>query len=425
MQSPDMERAVLGAVLLSSAVLEPLLTEVRLKPAHFHVSRHRIAFKAMCDLFDQGREVDLLTLTDAVRNTEAGKDPEFLTNWLEALPAECPSLTGARSYAQRVVELAAWREEQHVGFELIEAAETEDRERRDKAIAVLMRPSASTAEATSDRAALGRMIWEHLESGEDEAWGWPELPKLTDLTLGGRRRGGVTVIGGHTGFGKSVWLDQILEADGKDGLNTWLYLNEMTRHERTCRVVSRLTGLSVEKIMRNRLTEPEKSKVAGVLSRIPFGMTDAAGWSAEEIARDALGRDLDSIGVDIMHNIDYTDESDLKRIILTFKNLAAQAKAHVLVTVHLNTRRLDKAVKPPPVSGDIRGSGMIANLADNVMFVHRQQDERSGFPEDGGWIYFTKVRTGTAGGVRTYFDGGRVRFTQAAGAEYEDGVPDA
>lgn len=424
-QSLEAEAAVLGAILLSDNVLEPLLTEVRIRPRHFYRDKHRRVFAAMCSLYDAGTPIDTLTVSEAVATEVLDITDDAITaDFVDGLCAGVPSITNAKAYAQRVVTLARWREDQRLANELLEAAQAEDPEKRDRAMSILLQPDAAAAAVSSTPDELKQLVWDHLESGEDEAWPWPEMPRLTELTLGGRRRGGVSLIGGWTSHGKSVWLDQILEADGDTGLSTWLYINEMSRHERVCRTISRRAGIPMERILRNRLNDDERATVVGALNKIPLGMTDAAGWSAEEIARDARGRGLDSIGVDILHNIDHKDEADLRRMMMVFKNLALQADAHVIVTVHLNTRRLDKLVQPAPTRGDIRGSGMLANLADNVMFVHRQQDERTGFPKPGAWIYFVKVRTGEVGGSRAYLDGARVKFTEMAGAEFEEGLPD-
>lgn len=414
----EAEEAALGSILLSGkTVLEPFLTEVRLRPTHFYRERHRAIYSAMLRLHDANASIDVLTVWEELQRHVEDEDVEPVSKAdVDALTAMVPSVGNLREYANRIVELARWRQEQGAAYELLEAARHEDRERRDRALSALMKPDPQAAEVTSTPDQLADLIAAHFSAGEDEVMELP-WPKLNDHLAGGLRRGEVTYLGAWTSHGKSVASDQILTEIGQQKnprtgelYQPWLYINEMTRKQRTCRMLSAMTGVPFAHILRNRMTEQDYKVVLGAMQELPFGMTEANGWSAEEIARDARGRGLDIVGIDILHNIAHNDEADLRRIAGTLQNLAIQGDMHVLCTIHLNTRRLDKQVAPAPTRGDIRGSGMIANLADNVMFVHRAQDERSGLPQDRGHIYFSKVRNGEVGGIGVLFDGSRMRF---------------
>lgn len=416
------EEAILGTIILSPKILEPLLTEARLRPAHFYSGSRKAIYAAMLALHDNGTAIDPVTVHEQLKKGVAGVEYLPDLDEIRAL-AGSASTTGVRDYALRVVELWRWRQEQNAASEIIEASTDEDRERRDRALAVLMKPDPAHAEVTSSRSDLADMMREHFDAPEDEVFPWP-LADLDELTAGGMRRGEVTYIGGWTSHGKSVWLDQIMAHAATLGHTSWLYMNEMTRKQRACRMVSAQTGVGFAKVLRNRMTEMERRKVLAALDAIPFGMTDADGWSAEEVARDARARQLDIVGVDILHNFAHDDESDLRRIAQVMKSLAIQGDMHVLCTVHLNTRRLQQQVSPAPTRGDIRGSGMIANLANNVMFVHREQEEKSGQPLEKSWLYFSKVRNGQVGGTTARFNGKQMRFESPQADAFEHVEPE-
>src|SRR3989475_4001199 len=62
----DAERAVLGAILLEGRETLPRVIEV-LRPSDFYTESHRAMYRAMLTLFDRGKPVDLLTLTEELR----------------------------------------------------------------------------------------------------------------------------------------------------------------------------------------------------------------------------------------------------------------------------------------------------------------------------------------------------------------------
>jgi replicative DNA helicase len=71
-------------------------------------------------------------------------------------------------------------------------------------------------------------------------------------------------------------------------------------------------------------------------------------------------------------------------------------------------------LRPAPTLADIRGSGMIKNSADNVLFIHQEQDIDTGWPNGDTSIYFGKARGGGLGGIEADFDGPRMTINERA-----------
>jgi replicative DNA helicase len=72
---------------------------------------------------------------------------------------------------------------------------------------------------------------------------------------------------------------------------------------------------------------------------------------------------------------------------------------------------------PEPALGDLRGSGQIGDLASNVMFVYRHEEEDaaghcSAVPGPRAYVEFAKVRMGVEGRVDLVFQGSRMRFIE-------------
>jgi replicative DNA helicase len=224
----------------------------------------------------------------------------------------------------------------------------------------------------------------------------------------------MSLVGGWSSHGKSVVTDQILEHFAKKGLKCHLYINEMGVEDRVARSVARTTGVSYQRLVQHKTLPDEKKKVKDIVKDgCPwFDITECAGWSIHELAYDIKSRSYDVIAVDILHLFDYESEIELARISRLLNRTAKQSNCHILATVHLNEYRVTDTVRPRPVLRDIRGSGMLKNDADNVIFIHREQDPQSGDPLPPATIYTAKVRNGEMGNVSLMFNGKTFSFEE-------------
>lgn len=410
----EAEQAVLGAVLLAQQALTVLCAETNLRAEHFYGERHRVIFTAMLSLQDEGRAVDATTVCAELRRVNlldrAGGEP-----YVHTLPTLVPSLAGLRTYAEVVARTWLWRVRREVGHEFAAAAERQDEDAYATAEQRLHRAADTGHDSRFyTREQLGEDFFELLSSGGVEAFPFP-FEELTNLTSGGMRRGGLTLIGGHTSHGKSSFLDQCLEHASLHGLATCLYINEMDHQERTARTLARATAIDADRLLRAELTDAERQKVVVALSDLPFSIADAPGWSALDIARHTRHHGYDLVAVDLLHGVPYQSASraeGLGEVSRQLKQLAGVAQCHVLAAVHLNEARVQGVVRPHPMLGDIRDSGQPKNDADNVIFVYREQDPDTGYPQPEGLIYLSKCRGGRLGSVQVAFNGRRMRFSE-------------
>src|SRR5438552_2176948 len=63
----DAEQSVLGAVLLSDRSLYALVIEEGLRAEDFYRERHGVIYEAMLALYNESEPVDVLTVTDRLR----------------------------------------------------------------------------------------------------------------------------------------------------------------------------------------------------------------------------------------------------------------------------------------------------------------------------------------------------------------------
>jgi len=410
----EAEEGVLGACLVAPACID-ICQELRLAPEHFAREHHRTIYRAICALYDEGTGVDALIVADRVGTEVPNAKPYLLQ-----LAGAVPSIGNVRHYAELVIELARWRSVEAAGKTLVEAAATRDEAKRTQAERMLEAPAAELVTVAYEPEQLAERFMAQFEQGvEAVKWPWPKLDRATS---GGMKPGQVTLIGGWTNFGKSIVLDQVLRHAVDQGKRAYLFINEMTPEERVARLVSAITGVSQDKLTNpgTQLRQAEyKAVVEAMNAGLPFGIADACDMTADEIARAIRRGRWDVVGVDIVHNIPHPEEARIGteaalRDISQALNRAAKAgRCHVLATVHLNERRSGTQQLPAPNLGDIRGSGMLKNRADYVLFVHRDQTGE-GDPKNSGALYFRKQRSGPGGGIKVTFKPSRMSFETVA-----------
>lgn len=356
------EEAVIACILVSDVCLRFLLVDEGLRPNHFVTVEFGALFDAASRIYDRRERVESTSLAIEARTTRER---------LEQL--HCPVAANARVYARRVVESSWWRAYTQANLEMTDAIEARDRPRAELAQQMFATPlGAERSTYTPDM--LRALVEEMQNDPEAEALPWP-LPSLRHGTGDGPGRGDVALIGGATNWGKSIILDQWLHCCARDGLKTHLYINEMTVKARVKRMLK---------------------YCGGDLVALRVGITDATGWSAEEIARHISANDWDAVGIDHLHLIAHEEERDMARISRVINVAAKQNNVLIVAAVQLSEKRVTGQKIPRPALTDIRASGMLKNDADFVLFVYREQNE-TGRPELDGSLYLAKVRDGGLG----------------------------
>lgn len=411
-ENAEAEVGVIGAVLLAPSALIAATKEVRLKPDHFYRDRHRLIWKAILTLGAAGDPVDALTVCEQLRAAGALDDVGGQA-YVYSLPALVPSAGNVRTYAKIVHEKAVWRERLDAGRQIAAAALEEDQDGFHRAEARLVHADDATGR-TSTPEDLAQRLFDLLEGPAPEVFPWP-FRRLEKLTMGGMRRGQLTLLAAWTSHGKSVFLDQALgHVAEHPGLRAHLYFNEGTEDERVQRLAARMARVQVEKIALRHLDQAERGRIAAAMNRIPFGMTDCTGWHAEDVVRDMIHKRYDVVGVDMLGQFPGARRRETLEEISRLFNQAVKppmANCHLLVAHHLNRNRAGKEIVLPfPSLADIRDSGQLANDADNVLFVHRDQDDDTGEPLASGLIRIAKARNGKPGGLPVAFEQHYQRF---------------
>ena len=116
----DAEQSVLGAILLSDRSLYALVIEEGLRADDFYRERHGTIYDAMLALYNESEPVDVLTVTDRLRQMGKLADVGGQAA-VDELTGVVPAAGHARRYAQIVRENALLRRLLKTSYEIQES----------------------------------------------------------------------------------------------------------------------------------------------------------------------------------------------------------------------------------------------------------------------------------------------------------------
>ena len=407
----EAEASVLGAVLLSDQALGPLVSVEALRAEHFYRPRHQTIYRAMVAVQSRGEHVDALTVAAELgRNgtlEKAGGEA-----YVHSLPTVVPAVGAFLDYARIVLDHARLRTKFDAGRKLTESAARLDHAGVADAEALL----SSVAHQVARRRTPDERREAALEivEGRGVKWRTP-YNRLNELLAGGFRPGQLTTIAGWSSHGKSVLLKQLIDNfQHKQDARCAIYTNEMETDELDVRDISRNTEVPYWRLVQGQVRDQEWKAVLKAIEGIgTIPVIEAAGMTADEIAYDIRRERWDIVGVDLLNGL--PNSSETKEIDANVKTLAAAARqshAHIFACQHLNQARATGHNYPPePARADIRGSGQIYDLSNNVLFVYlKESDDEPGERSDNGLLKLDKARGAIPGRLDVKFQPNRMRF---------------
>lgn len=390
----EAEESVLGAMLVSVPALKRARAESGLTPKHFYLDKHREIFEAIGRVAERNGVADEIMVSEVLPHH---RDLIF------SLAARVPAAGNVMHYAGIVLTNAQLRAKLE-GAQLIQEGvrERHDEEESSRLIREGIELATSDFSVEAERTSGAEILEEIFDTFDEDREGEVmELPwsELNDCVLGGYRRKQMSVLAGWENMGKSWVLDQMLAGFDEQGFKCAIFATEMAREERAARWLTSKTAVPLERILRNQLESKHMSKLMAAANeheRLPFDYFEAFDWSADRICERIIYGGYDVVAVDPVTEIPGFEKAETAAAITRrFKQIASRANCHVILVAHLNRNRVKdpKGVKPRPLCVDLKGSGTLAQAANAVLFLHRDQDEEANVKPEGE-LYFDKIRNG-------------------------------
>lgn len=429
----EAEESLISAILVDNSTLNDVFDIV--SPDDFYRTAHKEIFIAITDLFEKNEPVDLVTLSNKLKEIgklEAVGGATFLAKIVDTVPLA----VNARHYASIIHEKARLRRLVQTSNEIIKQG-LEDKGDIEN---VLDFAVSSIFEIAEDKMKKSIVHLKHIiDQNYDDIEKWQTDKSLTSgVTTGFKRLDSLTlgfqnsdliIIAARPSMGKTAFaLNIARNAAVTKNIPVAIFSLEMSEKQLGLRMLCAEAGVNSYRVKNGFLSQNDFNKLnkaAGVLSEAPIYIDDTPENSAMDIRAKARRLKMDSgiglILIDYLQLLNvrrYSDRRDLEiaEISKSLKALAKELDIPVVALSQLN-RKLEERKDRRPKLSDLRESGALEQDADIVIFIYRDDvyNQYEGNPNKGiAEILLSKHRNGQTGVARLAFLSEYTRFDNLA-----------
>jgi len=433
--STEAEQSVLGGLMLDNDAWD-IVSEVLLEQ-HFFSANHRSIFRTMQKLVDEGRPIDVVTLSEELDRTGELVQAGGL-EYLVELARNTPSASNIRAYSEIVRDRALLRQMIRVAGEIADNAYYPDGRASDEILneaeqkifqIAENRPNQGGPEPINPllKRAVDRIdtLFNNADSLTGITTGFDDL----DARTGGLQRSDLVIVAARPSMGKTTFAMNLVENALLGTEKPILVFSlEMPADQLISRMLSSLGRIDQTRVRNGQLQEddwPKLTTAVNMLKNKPLYIDDQPGISPNEMRARArrIVREHGEIG---MIMVDYLQLMSMKNgksegrtqeiseISRSLKALAKEMECPVVALSQLN-RSLEQRPNKRPVNSDLRESGAIEQDADVIMFIYRDEVYNEDSPDKGvAEIIIGKQRNGPIGTTRLAFIGKYTRFENLA-----------
>ena len=434
-QNLEAEAGVLGAMLLEEAAVSEVVDI--LESTSFYKEAHQKIFSCMVALYSEGRSIDVITLTDALRKREE-LDYVGGAGYIAELATAVPTAANVRHYAKIVRDKAVTRQLIRTATQIVtdsfESASDIDAllDRAEKTIFdIAMRRVDTTLipikELIKDSIETIDELYQRKAHVTGLASGFNDI----DVMTAGLQKADLIVIAGRPSMGKSAFVCGIAEhVAAVDKKPVAFFSLEMSKEQLVQRLLCSFARVEAHRVRTGFLGQsdwPKLTNAASKLAEAPLYIDDTPSVSALEIrakARRLKSRfDIQLVIVDYLQLMRGPSgvenrQQEISEISMSLKTLARELSVPVIAISQLS-RAVESRSDHRPQLSDLRESGAIEQDADVVMLLLREEyytptEENKGKAE----IIIAKQRNGPVGSVELAFIKEITRFTNLAKMEY-------
>lgn len=436
-QDLNSEKALLGSIMLKTEAIFEIMDFIN--EDCFYAEKNKIIFKAMMELFSKKEPIDMLTLSNKLKDKKSF-DQIGGNTYLVELVNIVPSSANIEHYAKIVHKKYMMRR-------LIESAELISglgydennnlEEALDKAEKSVFEIATSVVsnKFIEIKDALGEAFerLNRLHESKDELRGVPSGFKNLDNKLSGFQKSDLIILAARPSMGKTALaLDIARKVAVNYKIPVAIFSLEMSSQQLVDRMLAADSKVDAWKLRTGRLNREEEfgliRESLDHLSKAPIYIDDQPAnniLKMRSIARKLKRQHgLEMIIVDYLQLMAPTQArasdnlvQQVTEISRSLKQLARELNIPVIALSQLS-RAIESRGGRPKLS-DLRDSGSIEQDADVVMFIHREKDE-NGEKSNVTEILIEKHRNGPTGKVTLYFDDKKATFQEIDTNTFDD-----
>lgn len=436
--SHEAEQSVLGAIFLDPELMSS--TQEILLPESFYRGAHQHIFRAMMDLNEDGKDIDIVTVLDRLTQegvvNEAG-GPQYLAE----ITSNVPTTRNIQYYTDVVFKNAVKRKLIHTADSIANDGYNDeldldtvlnDAERR-----ILELSSTRESDGFKDiRDVLGQVYdnAEQLDQNSGQTPGIPTGYRDLDQMTAGFNRNDLIILAARPSVGKTAFALNIAQkvATHEDQYTVGIFSLEMGADQLATRMICSSGNVDSNRLRTGTMTEEDWNRftvAVGKLSRTKIFIDDTPGVRITDIRskcrRLKQEHGLDMIVIDYLQLIQGSGsrasdnrQQEVSEISRMLKAIARELECPVIALSQLS-RGVEQRQDKRPMMSDIRESGSIEQDADIVAFLYRDDYYKRGDgdddDDDGGFepqtndengeieIIIAKQRNGPTGTVKLHF----------------------
>lgn len=431
--------AVLGAMLMEKDAIG--IGIEKLSGNNFYSDIHKKIFTNIVNLYDESRPVDLLTLTERLKNQnelEAVGGASYIASIINSVPTAANieyyiNIVLEKSILRRLIDVSS-----EITGECFENPEdiNEILDRAERKIFDITEHRgadgiSSFRELVKDSIEMVEKLYQHKRLVTGISSGFGDFDKMTS----GLQASDFIVFAGRPSMGKTSLALNIAEhAALEEKLPVVLFSLEMSKSQLALRLLCSYSKVNIHRVRTGFLGEsdfPRLVAAAGRLSNAPLFIDDTPSISVMELRAKARRlkskHDIKLIIVDylqLMQSVSRRTENrqqEIAEISRAVKGLARELNIPVIVISQLN-RAVEGRQDHRPQLSDLRESGAIEQDADVVVLLVRKEYYD---PEDSPGIadvIIAKQRNGPTGDMKLRFFSDFTRFEDYTEQEVPAGV---
>ena len=432
----DAERTILGAILLENHALSE--AEEKLREEDFSLDSHRRIYQRMVQLGENGRAIDLVTLTEELakhKEVESVGGVAYLASLTEGLPRrpiidEYIRIVKDKSLLRQLMlicsaAIAQASEQSETALEVLNVAEARLMEVGEKGIT---KGLASLEEIVAGSFGSIDNLYQQAREVTGLETHYTEFDKMTS----GLQKGELIIIAARPSMGKTAWAINIAQnAAIQSKAVVAIFSLEMSKEALLRRMLASQAWVDQRKLQTGFLGRDDQDKLRRALEDLvesKMFIDDTPGISLAEM-RAKTRRLKQSAGTVDLIVVDYLQlmtashatqggkryenrTQEVSAISRGLKALAKEMEVPVIALSQLSRSSERRGDDKKPLLSDLRESGSIEQDADVVAFIHREEyyDRDNEDVKGKAEIIIAKQRNGPTGSIELAFRADFTRF---------------
>lgn len=431
--SQDAEQSVLGGIFIDNTAYDRIVGVIT--EYDFYPREHRMIFRAMSQLLDASKPVDVVTVGEFLDSHKLLEDAGGIS-YLISIIQNTPSASNVIRYGEIVRDYSLMRKMGAISAEISEKINRRNgmsaKDLLDFAQSRWMTVGDSISKSNNTMQHINQVMSSvvdkidemYMRDGDDDVTGLRTGLDDLDTKTTGMQPGELNIIAARPSMGKtSLALNIVENVALKQSKNAAVFSLEMINNQLGMRLLSSVARLPAQRVSIGRVNDDEWS----ILTKAVHDLKDKGIYLDEEsnlnvndirararrLHRELKG-ELHLIVIDYVQLIalsgNDTRSNEIGDISRALKLLAKELHIPIILLSQLN-RGLEQRPNKRPVMSDLRDSGGLEQDADNIFFIYRDEVYHPDSQDKGtAEIIVAKQRNGPIGTVRTTFVNYLMRF---------------